>query len=586
MSGLSSRRDGPGRLEILGPGDTLVASLGPNEWESRFFGRRLGGLTARPEAAALEPQAWRDAVSLLADEADAYEIVQAHLDVRHLALAPALEDAGFRLVDTRITFVTRARRDQAGHRDPRTGTLRLARPGDQASLLALTHQGLTHNPTFHSRYKDPAFFSPEESERWFAAWVENDLADPMSLVAVWEVDQRPAGFFGYARRGEREGLPYYRGTLLAVAPERRGRKGQLAMDAYLYGQMPAEEFWVENVTQITNVATFRNYLALGKRLDRVELTFYRRPAGRPVVDARASFDSHLPRSTHPSSAEPVHGTVVPAGKGSPVTLEVRRADGVVVATLQPNEWESRFFGRPIGHLTVPAETAAALEPAGWRAALSIVVSGSDPYDLVQAHLDVRRLALAPALEDAGFRVVDTRMSFVTRLDRRRLERPQPPIGEVRLATPEDLPDLLDLARRRLTDNPRVHSRYKDPAYFSREEAARWFAAWVENSFADPACLVAVWRVEGRTVGFFGYERRGDREGLPFYKSTVAAVDEAWGGRGAHAFLQTILFDGMAADEMWVENTTQLANAPIIHNHVLAGRRLDRIELTFFRTRPA
>ena len=37
MSGISSRRDGPGRLEILGPGDTLVASLGPNEWESRFF---------------------------------------------------------------------------------------------------------------------------------------------------------------------------------------------------------------------------------------------------------------------------------------------------------------------------------------------------------------------------------------------------------------------------------------------------------------------------------------------------------------------------------------------------------------------
>ena len=55
MSGISSRRDGPGRLEILGPGDTLVASLGPNEWESRFFGRRLGGLTARAEAAALEP---------------------------------------------------------------------------------------------------------------------------------------------------------------------------------------------------------------------------------------------------------------------------------------------------------------------------------------------------------------------------------------------------------------------------------------------------------------------------------------------------------------------------------------------------
>jgi len=355
------------------------------------------------------------------------------------------------------------------------------------------------------------------------------------------------------------------------------------MDAYLYAQMPAEEFWVENVTQVTNFATFRNYLALGKRLDRVEVTFFRRPGGRRAAEAGGPSGSSVAGALEIPPAGPVHGTVVPPGGGAPASLEVRRADGAVIATLQPNEWESRFFGRPIGRLTVSAEMTTPSDPEEWRAALSIVASGSGAYDLVQAYLDVRRLALAPALEDAGFRLVDTRISFMTRLDRRLLERHRPPVGEVRPATPEDLPDLLDLVRRRITDNPTAHSRYKNPAYFSHDEAARWFAAWVENDLADPTSLAAVWRVQGRIVGFFGYQQRGDCEGLPLYKSTVAAVDEAWRGRRAHLFLQTVLFDGMAADEVWVENTTQLPNAPTIHNHVLAGRRLDRIELTFFRT---
>jgi hypothetical protein len=278
MSNLESRRDGSGRLQILGPGDTAVASLGPNEWETRFFGRSMGGLAIGTEAAgALGPEVWREAVSLLAGEADAYELVQLHLDVRHLGLAPALEEAGFRIVDTRIAFVTRVHRDRVARYRPSIGAVRLAGPDDRAALLALADQGLTRNPGFHSRYKNPAYFTAEEGERWFAAWVENDLADPTSLVAVWEVDGRPVGFFGYARRGERESLPYYRGTLLAVDPGRQGAKGQLAMDGYLYGSMPAGEFWVENVTQLTNTPTFRNYLALGKRLDRIELTFFRTP---------------------------------------------------------------------------------------------------------------------------------------------------------------------------------------------------------------------------------------------------------------------------------------------------------------------
>lgn len=267
----------------------------------------------------------------------------------------------------------------------------------------------------------------------------------------------------------------------------------------------------------------------------------------------------------------------------PGVLTVTDPGGVPLVALEPNEWESRFFARRMGKLSIVAEPAADLPPGGWREAVRLAAAEADSYDLVQLHLDVRHLALAPVLEEAGFRLVDSRISFVTRLDRRLLERPQPPMGEVRLATPQHLPELLALTQRSLTDNPGFHSRYKNPAYFTHEEASRWFAAWLESGLADPTTLIAVWHLEGRAVGFFGYQRVGEREGLFFYKSTLAAVDESRRGHKAHIFMQTTLFDHMPGDEFWVQSTTQLSNTPVIRNNLRLGRRLDRVELTFFRT---
>lgn len=277
-------------------------------------------------------------------------------------------------------------------------------------------------------------------------------------------------------------------------------------------------------------------------------------------------------------------TVIAAQQDEAGALQVTGAGGVLLAALTPNKWETGFFGRNMGRLAITA-AADALPAPQWHQATALIAAAADAYRLVQTHLDVHHLGLAPALEQAGFRLVDTRISFVTRLDRRRLDSPRPPAGEVRLAAPQDLPQLLALTRRRLTENPRFYSRYKNRDYFTPEDSERWFAAWIENDLADPRSRVAVWEVGGSVAGFFCYQRLGEREGLPFYKSTVAAVEEARSGQKAHLFLQTFLFDGMPTDEFWVEGTTQLTNSPIIHNNLAAGRRLDRVELTFFRTPP-
>jgi hypothetical protein len=279
MSGGLTGRYSPAGFEVAGPDGRAVAAVRPNDWETRFFGRRFGLLeTQAALLASLPVEARERAVALAAAAADedGYHLLQAQIDVRSLEVAAALEATGFRLVDTRVKFLTRVDRRRAPRHDPPLGVAGLARAEDRDALLALAQEGLTANPGFHSRYKDRAYFTPEETSRWFTAWVENDLADPETLLAVWRVEEGPVAFFGYAHRGQREELPLYQSTLAVAAPHRQGHKAHIFLQTTLFDAMPADEFWVWGATQLTNGPVIRNNVALGRRLERIQLVFFRR----------------------------------------------------------------------------------------------------------------------------------------------------------------------------------------------------------------------------------------------------------------------------------------------------------------------
>ena len=252
--------------------------------------------------------------------------------------------------------------------------------------------------------------------------------------------------------------------------------------------------------------------------------------------------------------------------------------------LQPNEWETAFFGRCIGSLIIDAAGLAARSPQERDEAVAAEVTAADAagYALLQARLDVRALDLAASFEQAGFRLVETRIEFLTRLDRRTAPRHASPFGSTALAGPEHREALLALVDEGLTHNPDFHSRYKNPAYFSPEETARWFAAWVDNDLADPETRVAIWLAPEGPIAFFGLARSGEHGALPLYKSTLAVAAAPSRGHKAHIFLQTVLFDALPHDEFFMRSVTQMTNGPVIRNNIALGRRLDRIELVFFR----
>ena len=72
------------------------------------------------------------------------------------------------------------------------------------------------------------------------------------------------------------------------------------------------------------------------------------------------------------------------------------------------------------------------------------------------------LLLFPSLEDRGFRIVDTRISFITKLRREELRvvDPECEVGLLRLATRADLDEILELTRASFVDNPTFISRVR------------------------------------------------------------------------------------------------------------------------------
>lgn len=252
----------------------------PKEWDSAFFDRSIGTLTwSDGERSSGVGQVDRSALAELcvaADEAG-YRLVESQVDLVDLAMGSCLESAGFRLVDSRIRFLTRWNRDVSDSFEPRWGRIRAATVEDRDRIIELTHIGLTLNPEFVSRFKNREFFTESDTRRYFEAWIDSAAFADNAATAVFETHDGVSGFYIYRVAGEHDGLPLVKGVITAVAPEQRGAGAHRAMQSFLYGRLGLDEYWIDTVTQLSNTALIRSSLRSGKRYEQAALTFFRGP---------------------------------------------------------------------------------------------------------------------------------------------------------------------------------------------------------------------------------------------------------------------------------------------------------------------
>jgi hypothetical protein len=248
------------------------------EWDSAFFDRPIGTLTwsggpLLNQTRSADRAALRE-LCVSVDEAG-YRLVECQVNVSEFAAAGCVESAGFRLVDSRLRFLTRWRPAETDPVDPSWGRIRAATVEDRERIIELTHEGFTYNDGFDSRFKNPEYFSIEETRRYYEAWIDSTAYADDAVTAVFEVEGEVVGYYIYQVRGTHEGLPVVKAVLTTVARAQRGAGAHLAMQSFLYRRLGLVECYLDNVTQLGNVAVIRNHMRSGKRYEQTALTFYR-----------------------------------------------------------------------------------------------------------------------------------------------------------------------------------------------------------------------------------------------------------------------------------------------------------------------
>ena len=247
-------------------------------------------------------------------------------------------------------------------------------------------------------------------------------------------------------------------------------------------------------------------------------------------------------------------------------------------SLARKTWDSDFFGREIYSLN--------LEESAWDTNLATEVAELDRQGVwgIECELDASHFDLAPSLEDLGFRLVDSRMVFISKMSQGDQYASEPPYGTFRLACRADLAAVSELTATCLVDNDAFKSRYNNRRLFSREESVRYYDAWNHRAFTEAPGTFVLWDVEGAVVAYFNYIPSGEFDGLPMFKGVLTAVHRDHRGHGVQNTMQGYLFNSFGCDEWALDNTTQMTNVIVIKNHMRANKQFQTCSLIFYRVR--
>lgn len=225
----------------------------PLEWDSAFFGLRIGSVSPAPQGRA------DLAAAIAAAREQSFDCVYVLCDVQDQGGIQALCSVGARLVDVRMTFdrglATLA--PVAAH-----PAIRAARAEDVPALRALASK--SHDS---SRFYADGRFPRERCDELFATWIEKSCGGWAEVVRVAEIEGRVCGYTtGHVREDGRGEI-----GLVAVDPAAQGHGlGTKLVASTLQALRDRGLLTATVVTQARNIGAQRLYQTLGFRTQRVQ----------------------------------------------------------------------------------------------------------------------------------------------------------------------------------------------------------------------------------------------------------------------------------------------------------------------------
>ncbi len=250
------------------------------------------------------------------------------------------------------------------------------------------------------------------------------------------------------------------------------------------------------------------------------------------------------------------------------------------------EWESNFFDKTIytvtfSEIAYASEKNLVKELGQLEEELQFL-----PKNLIlETVLSTKNLNLAYHLEEFGFRLLDSKFRFISKVDKKGIDLNKrnhlKNLSVREFSSKTDLKDILKLTAENISNNDAVTSRYKS-IFFSRSEMKKYYSNWIRECAKKNSCMISV-AVECKSnqlVGFFIYDYLKEYLEYPLYKGILTAVDGKWRGNNLQNLMQQVLFKLIPHDQFFIDNTTQLSNINVIKNHFRMQKKPHNIELIF------
>jgi hypothetical protein len=251
--------------------------------------------------------------------------------------------------------------------------------------------------------------------------------------------------------------------------------------------------------------------------------------------------------------------------------------GRAVVVARRLAWDSAFFGVPMARVEYLFADTPGTQWHALRMCLDALQAEGVRH--VSRRVDVADVASAAPLEELGFRLMDTLLTYASRPG---LEPAQPvqSRGRIRPLRDADVEGLLEITRVAFRD---FRSRFHADPRLPRERADRFYEEWARQSFAGSMAERVLVSEEdsGELLGFLAFRRREP-------VSAVTGIPVFGGGVGACRLDKPGAWKGLIhAGTVWAhenggvaETQTPSHNVPSIQGFQAVGAHMVRGEFTF------
>jgi len=268
-----------------------------------------------------------------------------------------------------------------------------------------------------------------------------------------------------------------------------------------------------------------------------------------------------------------------------VSRAADRINGLVLYGDSP--WDTKVIGEPVAVIKYFVGTDAddsrvldqLLDEVQRHAA-------SRGIHLLTCKVQPLQFAAIHALERYGFLLMDTLLDFFFDFSRTPFDKISPPQRldglQVRLANPEDLPDLLALTE---TAFAKHFGRYNSDPKMPAGTGTKVYQAWVRSSFTGAADWLLIAEVNDQIAGYSVWKKASALEVKHCFdiaRCTLAGIHPEFFGRGLYT---TLTFEGMRIAQQFanhLDGPAHVSHYPVHRAMLKLGWKIAGVRHSFHK----